>query len=147
LKFYENLNFWNILKILSFWIFLKILKSYENFGILQTGLYLYSKNIILFQNALPVHYGFLKKEWRLPKHSETFVRKCDEWCSIAMRKCEVWSYRVLYCLNKSINIWPFSYRPCCVPLLLIMASDGWNGPRRCLGPLQPSPDIINLIVT
>ena len=32
--------------------------------------------------------------------SETFVRECDEWCSVAMRKCEVWSYRVLYCLKE-----------------------------------------------
>jgi hypothetical protein len=32
--------------------------------------------------------------------SETFVRECDEWCSIAMRKCEVWSYQVLYCLKE-----------------------------------------------
>ena len=25
---------------------------------------------------------------------------CDEWCSVAMRKCEVWSYRLLHCLKE-----------------------------------------------
>ena len=32
--------------------------------------------------------------------SETLVRECAEWCSVAMRKCEVWSYRVLNCLKE-----------------------------------------------
>jgi hypothetical protein len=32
--------------------------------------------------------------------SETFVRDCEERCSVAMQKCEVWSYRVLYCLKE-----------------------------------------------
>jgi hypothetical protein len=45
-------------------------------------------------------------------------------------------YPLLKLVNKSINIWPFSYWPCHTPLVLIMASDGCNGPRRCPGPLQ-----------
>jgi hypothetical protein len=52
-------------------------------------------------------------------------------------------YSVLKLVNKSINIWPFSYWPCYMALVLIMASDGCNGPRPCLGPLQPSLAIIN----
>ena len=52
-------------------------------------------------------------------------------------------YSLLKLVNKSINIWPFSYWPCYMPLVLIMASDSCNGTRCCLGSLQPSSAIIN----
>ena len=52
-------------------------------------------------------------------------------------------YSLLKLVNKSINIWPFSYWPCYMPLILIMASDDCNGPWRCIGPLQPSSAIFN----
>jgi hypothetical protein len=52
-------------------------------------------------------------------------------------------YSLLKLVNKSINIWSFAYWPCYMPLVLIMASDGCNGPRRCLGSIQPSWAIIN----
>ena len=32
--------------------------------------------------------------------SETLARECAEWCSVAMHKCEVWSYRVLNSLKE-----------------------------------------------
>jgi hypothetical protein len=85
--------------------------------ILQTGLYLYSKNIILFQNALPVHYGFLKKEWRLPKHFKNLKFKIFNISKI----------------SNSINVWPFSYWPCYMREVLIMAEDGhYSRPRPLL---------------
>jgi hypothetical protein len=43
----------------------------------------------------------------------------------------------------SINVWPFSYWPCYMPEVLIMAEDGCNGPGQRRGPLQPSEAIIN----
>ena len=58
-------------------------------------------------------------------------------------------YSLLKLVKKRINIWPFSYWTCYMPLVLIMASDGCNGPRRCLGhvtwPIRKRPYINTLL--
>jgi hypothetical protein len=44
--------------------------------------------------------------------------RCYCFCSSNVPKL----YSLLKLVNKSINIWPFSYWPCYMPLVLIMAS-------------------------